>query len=87
MQRLTPVLAYRFSEDKICPRERFLTLRNTFKEGLDACEIPSGPGSYFDIPESAHSVSTGDYPDQENPNHPVQHALDEILSRFKTALI
>jgi dienelactone hydrolase len=85
--RTTPVLAYRFSEDKVCGHEKFVTLRKTFpKEGLHACEIPSGPGSPFDLPASAHSVLTGDYPDQENPNHPVQHALDEILTQFKTRL-
>jgi dienelactone hydrolase len=85
---ITPLLAYRFSEDKICPHERFVTLRNTFpNEGLHACEIPSGQGSApWDIPEDAHSVLTGDYPNQWDPNHPVQHALDEILSCLKTRL-
>ena len=81
--RITPLLAYRFSEDKICPHERFVTLRAKFPlEGLKATEIPSGPGSPFDIPKNAHSVLTGDYPCQEDPNHPVQHVLDEILMQF-----
>jgi len=31
-------------------------------------------------------IPTGDYPDQDNPNHPVQHAFDEILLRFKRGL-
>jgi dienelactone hydrolase len=85
--KMTPILAYRFSEDKICPHERFVTLRCMFPpEGLKATEIASGPGSPFDIPADAHPVLTGDYPNQWDPNHPVQHVLDEILSRLRARL-
>jgi hypothetical protein len=85
--RITPLLAYRFSEDKICPRERFVTLRAKFPvEGLKATEITSGTDSPFGIPKSAHSVLTGEYPHQEDPNHPVQHVLDEILGQFSRHL-
>jgi dienelactone hydrolase len=81
-----PILAYRFVTDKKCPKERFVTLRNTFCDDIKLVEIPTGPLNPFDIPSNAHSVLTGDYPHQDDPNHPVQHVLDEILSRFDGAL-
>jgi hypothetical protein len=85
--RITPLLAYRFSEDKICPRRRFVTLRAKFPaEGLKAREIPSGPSSHYGIPKNAHSVRTGEYPAQEDPNYPVQHVLDDILMQFSQYL-
>ncbi len=86
--RITPLLAYRFSEDKICPHDRFETLRRIFPpNGIHTEEIVSGPGSPYNIPANAHSVLTGDYPNQWDPNHPVQHVLDEILARLKARLV
>jgi dienelactone hydrolase len=82
-----PILAFRFASDNKCPKERFDTLRNTFKENICTVEIPTGPENPFDIPGNAHSVLSGDYPNQCDPNHPVQHAFDEILLRFKRDLI
>jgi dienelactone hydrolase len=82
----SPILAYRFDSDHKCPRERFVTLRNTFKTNIKATEICTGPIHPFDIPTCAHSVLTGNYPNQHEPNHPVQLALTEILQRFKSSL-
>jgi dienelactone hydrolase len=83
-----PLYAYRFTEDWICPRERFVALRKAFPaEGLHTCEIPSGTSEPFVIPRAAHSVLTGNYLGQEDPNHPVQHVLDEILMQLRTRLI
>jgi dienelactone hydrolase len=81
-----PILAFRFESDNKCPKERFRTLREAFGENIRTVEIPTGPDNPFDIPKNAHSVLTGDYPDQENPNHPVQHAFDEILMHFRREL-
>jgi hypothetical protein len=81
-----PILAFRFETDNKCPKERFNTLRSTFGDNIRTVEIPTGPENPFNIPKNAHSVLTGDYPDQDNPNHPVQHAFDEILLRFKRGL-
>jgi dienelactone hydrolase len=81
-----PILAFRFSTDSKCPQERFVTLRNAFGPNISTTEIPTGPGNPFNIPQNAHSVITGDYPNQDDPNHPVQKAFDEILLRFKCHL-
>jgi dienelactone hydrolase len=82
-----PILAYRFETDTKCPKQRFATLRATFGNNIATTEIPTGPENPFDIPKGAHSVLTGDYPHQDDPNHPVQHAFDEILLRFKRCLV
>jgi dienelactone hydrolase len=82
-----PILAFRFETDNKCPKERFNTLRSTFGKNISTVEIPTGPHNPFDIPTSAHSVLTDNYPNQDDPNHPVQHAFDEILLRFKRRLV
>jgi len=81
----SPILAYRFTTDKISPAERFVTLRTEFSGNIRACEIATGTKP-FDIPHNAHSVLTGNYPHLEDPNHPVNHVFDEILGRLSTAL-
>lgn len=83
----SPILAFRFETDKKSPKERFDTLRCTFGRNIDTVEIPTGSDNPFNIPQNAHSVLTGNYADQDDPNHPVQHALDEILLRFKKGLV
>jgi dienelactone hydrolase len=81
-----PILAYRFSEDDKCPRERFATLRNTFGAGIRTVEFPSGPGNPFGLPQSAHSVLTNEFPGYLDPNHPTHRAFSEILANFKNNL-
>lgn len=80
-----PMLAYRFTTDKKCPPQRFQTLRETFHEGVRTCEIPTAEAPWR-IPTNAHSVLTGGYPGETDPNHPVQHVLDEILSELRLRL-
>jgi dienelactone hydrolase len=80
-----PIMAYRFSTDKKCPAERFNTLRKEFGSNIQTCEIETLTQP-FNIPRDAHSVLTGDYPEMDDPNHPVNHAFDEILSRFRVSL-
>lgn len=82
----SPILAFRFTTDTKCPPERFATLRCTFGRNIATTEIPTGPSHPFNIPDGSHSVLSGDYPCQDDPNHPVQHAFDQILLRFKTSL-
>lgn len=81
----SPILAYRFSTDEKSPHKRFVTLRETFGFTISAKEICTAVAP-FDIPKCAHSVLTGDHPDQDNPNHPVQQAFDETLGRFRSKL-
>lgn len=76
-----PMLAYRFTTDRKCPPERFQTLRDTFKQGVRTYEIPTETEPWL-IPKNSHSVLTGGYPGETDPNHPVQHALDQILAEL-----
>lgn len=80
-----PLLAYRFTTDRKCPPERFQTLRDTFQQGVRTCEIATNAEPWL-IPKRAHSVLTGGYPGETDPNHPVQHALDEILAELSRRL-
>jgi hypothetical protein len=87
MAARSPILAYRFKTDTICPPERFCTLRRTFGEHIQTTEIATGTAAHpYLIPDKSHPVLTGEYPGQEDPNHPLHHVLDEILSRLKTTL-
>jgi dienelactone hydrolase len=80
----TPILGYRFTTDRICPKERFETLRQTFGENFSGAEIPTGSGDRWNIKDGAHSVLTKYFVDQ--PDHPTRKALDEILGRFAQRL-
>ena len=83
----SPILAFRFSEDKKCPRERFETLRSTYGTGIKTHEYSSAPGNPFRIPQNAHSVLTNAYPGRDHPDHPSERALSEILTHFRTHLV
>jgi dienelactone hydrolase len=80
------ILAYRFSEDDKCPRERFDKLRDTFRSGIKPIEFPSQPGNPFGLPQNAHSVLTNEFTGYEEPGHPTQQALSQILMEFKKKL-
>ncbi len=82
--RTAPLLAYRFTTDKICPPERFVTLREAFGPCLRGREIPTGPGNPGDIRNGAHSVLTEGF--VNTPGHPTRQALDEILEHFARQL-
>ncbi|HRV59088.1 MAG TPA: dienelactone hydrolase family protein, partial [Solirubrobacterales bacterium] len=52
------VLGLRFSNDPMCPPERFARLREELGPGFEGIEIDSAPGNAHGIPTSAHSVVT-----------------------------
>src|SRR5262249_25555008 len=52
------VLGLRFTDDWICPAEKFDTLRRELGEGFEAIEIDSSPGNRHGIPPNAHGVLT-----------------------------
>ena len=79
------VLGLRFTHDRMCPRERFETLRRELGSGFEAIEIDSGPGNAHGIPRSAHSVLTVDLIDR--PGHPTHEALERVLARFRERLL
>ena len=81
-----PLLAYRFDSDRICKAEKFQTLRRCFGDNAHLKTLETGERPFF-IPVHSHSVLTGDYRGQDDPNHPVHLALDEILTAMRTRLI
>lgn len=78
------VLGLRFTEDWMCPRERFDTLRRELGEGFEAIEIDSSPGNPHGIRRAAHSVLTLDLVDREG--HPTRAALDRALAFLRERL-
>ncbi len=79
------VLGLRFSEDKLCTKERFETLRNVLGDGFEGIEIDSSRGNSDGISRRAHSVLTGDLVDEEG--HPTAQARDRVLSFLRERLL
>ncbi len=78
------VLGLRFTDDFMCPRERFERLRAELGDGFEAIEIDSSKGNPHGIPRSAHSVLTVDLVDEAG--HPTRAALDRVLAFFDERL-
>lgn len=72
------VLGLRFTNDPLCPPERFETLRRELGDGFEAIEIDSSRGNVHGIPAAAHSVLTNDLVDEAG--HPTRAALDRTLA-------
>jgi dienelactone hydrolase len=79
-----PLLAMRFTDDRLCPGERFERLREELGPSFEAIEIDSAPGNAARIPRTAHSVVTADLVDEAG--HPTRVALDRVLSFFAERL-
>jgi dienelactone hydrolase len=78
------VLGLRFTQDPMCPPERFESLRRELGEGFEAIEIDSSDGNPYGLAASAHSVVTRDLVDEAG--HPTRAALDRVLSFFAERL-
>jgi dienelactone hydrolase len=78
------VLGLRFTQDALCPRERFDTLRHELGDGFEAVEIDSSPSNPHGIPPDAHGVLTNHFVDREG--HPTREALDRVLALFRERL-
>lgn len=79
------VLGLRFSDDWMCPPERFAALRAALGDGFEAIEIDSSRGNPHGIPRAAHSVLTRDLVDREG--HPTRAALERVLALFRQRLL
>lgn len=79
-----PVLALRFSEDSMSPRDRFDTLHRELGDGFVAVEIDSGAGNSNGVSRRAHSVLTLDLHDE--PGHATRQALDQVLDFLRVRL-
>lgn len=84
-QEGVPVLGLRFSNDFLCPQERFVTLRKELGEGFEGIEIDSAPGNPNELGTRAHSVLTYDL-DWSNPEHPTYQARDRVLNFLRAQL-
>jgi dienelactone hydrolase len=79
------VLAMRFTGDPFVPKERFAHLREVLGDRVMTIEIDNGKGNNpHGIPRSAHSVVTEHLVDE--PGHPTQDALNEVMKFFKDRL-
>jgi dienelactone hydrolase len=79
------VLGMRFTNDRAVPAERFATLRRELGDGFIGIEIDSSEGNQWGIPKNAHSVVTEHLVDE--PGHPTQAALTQVLEFFRERLI
>ena len=78
------VLGLRFTNDFMCPGERFQRLKNELGDGFEAIEIDSSKGNAHDIKRTAHSVLTEDLVCKDG--HPTQAALKRVLCFFEERL-
>jgi len=78
------VLGLRFSADRMCPPERFETLRRELGAGFEGIEIDSSKGNPHGIPSTAHSVVTADLVDEAG--HPTREALERVLDFLRERL-
>jgi dienelactone hydrolase len=79
-----PLLAMRFTGDRMCPAARFNRLREELGDAFESIEIDSMPGNPHGIPRKAHSVVTTDLVDATG--HPTRAALERVLSFFRERL-
>lgn len=80
----TTLLGLRFSDDKLCPRERFGTLRQTFGPAFMEIEIDSSKGNRWGIRPNAHSVLTDDFVDETG--HPTREARETMFAFLREKL-
>jgi dienelactone hydrolase len=72
------ILALRYRDDRICPRERIDRLRDTFAANLEAHEYPcaSWVRRVFKPP---HAVLTDEYDRTQDPSDPTRDALQRVV--------
>lgn len=79
-----PVLALRFTGDRLCPAARFDSLRAAFGDRLQTIEIDSSPGNPHGIAPGAHSVLAGEF--VNDPAHPTYQAYAAVMHMLKRQL-
>lgn len=78
------VLGLRFSGDRLAPAERFARLEQELGDSFVGVTIDASKGNPHGIRAAAHSVLTEDLVDE--PGHPTQDALNQVLDLFRTRL-
>lgn len=79
-----PLLGMRFTNDVLCPPERFDTIERLFGERFIRIDIDSSLFNRTGISPLAHAVLTVDYKDQ--PGHPTRKAYETLLRFFNQQL-
>lgn len=72
------ILGLRFTNDWMCPKERFTELSTHFGDRFESFEIDSSPTNPHGIRTRAHSVLTLDFVDQKG--HPTLEALERVIA-------
>jgi hypothetical protein len=76
------LLALRFANDRICPKERLDRLQGAFGARLIRRELPGG--SFLQPP---HATLTAEYErGPEDPNHPTRRIFQELVDFLKARL-
>ncbi len=78
-------LGLRFSHDALSPPERFVALRELLGESFLSVELDSSKGNANNNRRAAHSVLTEDL--QNDPNHPTQQTLTQVLDFLTDRLL
>jgi hypothetical protein len=78
------LLGLRFSDEMLCPRERFSTLRHTLGPGFVEIEIDSSRGNRWEIGPRSHSVLTHDFVDEAG--HPTREARNAVIAFLRERL-
>lgn len=79
------VMALRFTNDRMVPDARMAALRDALGERVIVVEIENRKGrNPHEIRSAAHSVLTEDL--VEEPGHPTNDALDQVMQFFKERL-
>jgi len=79
------LIGLRFTGDKMVPESRFKYLTKTFGEKFVGVSVDSSIGNPNAIKNSAHSVLTRDYVDEQD--HPTYQAFHKVLALFKKQLM
>lgn len=78
------VLGMRFSNDRMAPAERFVTLRAQLGDAFEVIELDSAPGNPDGYGRSAHSVLTRDL--REDPPNSAYHARTRTVEFLREHL-
>jgi dienelactone hydrolase len=80
-----PVLGLRFSNDFLCPKERFVTLRRELGDAFESIEIDSDPGNANGLGPRSHSALTYALV-EDDPEHPTFQARDRVIEFLQEQL-
>lgn len=78
------MIALRFSEDRLCPRQRFDVLRARLGDAFEVIQLDSSPGNAAGFSKAAHSVLTREL--RETPGHPTLVARERVVTFLRERL-